>query len=367
MSSEEGTATGEWRATGSTQAGAKRAVRVQQSAKQPKFHAPKSTTTVSSDRGRFAQTTATSPLRPASGELQYELSNETVESMSDHSHNYDSSVLGSVSEGASCHCPDCARIRGPRFGLQAKRFQTRGGVACAECAEAPSLAAEEVAGEELGVGYFGHSFHSWKLFRSSLDSPRHLGVGEPLENTSWLNRPYSVGFFLGVFDGDNIIAHRVDQGSALFGGARFGWDFDHYWGLEGRLGWSSPDVIYDPPLAVPRTNGVFLGDVGFLYYPLGDAAWRPYALVGMGVAMYDFVDNLDNQVLRYTLGIPVGLGLKYYFHPNLALRAEFLDNISVGTKPIDEMNNLSFTLGMELRYGGPRRSYYPWHPGKQTW
>jgi len=206
-----------------------------------------------------------------------------------------------------------------------------------------------------------------RLFRSSADSPPWVGRFEPLAGTSWLNRPYSVGGFVGVLDGDQLIADRVDQGSSLFGGVRWGWDFDYYWGIEGRLGWSSPDVRNEVNPSVERVNGIFLFDAAFLYYPFGDTYFRPYLLAGAGVARNDFTDEFGMRLDIYAFGVPLGAGVKYMLHPNFVLRAEFLDNIAFATSGLDTQHDLSFTLGLEVRYGGQRPSYYPWQPGRYIW
>ena len=218
---------------------------------------------------------------------------------------------------------------------------------------------------------FFHWLESFKAehgywFRTSNNSPPNIGMGKPLKGTSWLNRPNSISFFAGVLNGDVLISNRVDQGSALFGGLRLGWDFDHYWGVEARGGWASPDIEF-PDVPPDRVDGIFLCDASVLYYPWGDAACRPYALVGMGMAMFDFTDEFGFVHDEFLLGIPIGFGFKYMYHPNLAFRAEFLDNIACGSAGLNNMNNLSFSLGMELRFGGKPRSYYPWQPAKFIW
>jgi hypothetical protein len=87
----------------------------------------------------------------------------------------------------------------------------------------------------------------------------------------------------------------------------------------------------------------------------------------MGMAMFDFTDEFGFVHNEFLLGVPIGFGFKYQYHPNLAFRAEFLDNIAFGGSGLSTMNNLSFTLGMEFRFGGKPRSYYPWQPAKFIW
>jgi len=74
-------------------------------------------------------------------------------------------------------------------------------------------------------------------------APRHIGKGHPLEGTSWLNRPRYAGWFMGTMFGDEIITDRVDQNSDFYGGYRLGWDWDHYWGSEARLGFAELNLL----------------------------------------------------------------------------------------------------------------------------
>ena len=74
----------------------------------------------------------------------------------------------------------------------------------------------------------------------SPDHPaRHVGFGEPLVGTSWLNRPFHAGWLVGGLFGDDLIAGQVDQDEDIFGGYRLGWDFDHYWGSELRFAFAT--------------------------------------------------------------------------------------------------------------------------------
>ena len=64
-------------------------------------------------------------------------------------------------------------------------------------------------------------------------SRRAVGWGQPLLGTSWLNRPWSAGWFAGVIDGSPLIHGSVNQQPSFYGGYRFGFDYDFYWGVEG--------------------------------------------------------------------------------------------------------------------------------------
>ena len=64
-------------------------------------------------------------------------------------------------------------------------------------------------------------------FKHSSTHGRNVGRGIPLKGTSWLNRPFHVDWFLGPLLGDDLIRNRVSQDNVLFGGLRFGFDFDY--------------------------------------------------------------------------------------------------------------------------------------------
>jgi hypothetical protein len=112
-------------------------------------------------------------------------------------------------------------------------------------------------------------------FRHSSTHSRHVGRGIPLESTSWKNRPYHADWFLGSFLGDDLIEGRVSQDNELIGGVRLGWDFDYYWGLEWRFGWSDPNIQAAGVNTATRNGSIFLSDIDLVYYPWGDSKLRP--------------------------------------------------------------------------------------------
>lgn len=191
------------------------------------------------------------------------------------------------------------------------------------------------------------------------DPARHIGWGLPLEGTSWLNRPYHADYFFGALFGDALIAGRVRQGGGTVSGVRLGWDLDHYWGLEARVGFSNLPLTDRAGLQ----NELRFGDVSFQYYPWGDSHWRPFFLLGAGAAEFQFVDDLGQTRDEVLFQVPIGGGLKYYFRNWLALRVDVFDNVALGMSGLDTMNNLSVSGGFEFRFGGSRTSYFPWDDG----
>lgn len=210
----------------------------------------------------------------------------------------------------------------------------------------------------------------WLIGDTPLQGPngrRYVGLGEPLLTESWRNRPYGASWFLGGLFATGLIDHRVDQGSGMFGGIRFGWDLDHYLGMETRIGFSTPGIEYPLEINLPADHSrIILWDLEFLYYPWGDTTWRPYILFGLGMASFDFADDTGRNINQTTLGLPFGIGAKYRWNSRLALRVEFLDNVAFGSSAgLENMNNVSLTAGIEYRFGGKRTSYWPWSPGRQ--
>jgi hypothetical protein len=203
--------------------------------------------------------------------------------------------------------------------------------------------------------------------REEWERPRHMGRGEPMSGTSWLNRPYHVDWFVGGLFGDELIGGQLDQGNDAFGGVRLGWDCDHYWGVE--LRYAGGDLgMFDP--AGSPINGfsrVRIVDLNVAYYPWGDARWRPYLTVGAGVSGFSFVDEVGGRFDETLLTLPFGFGLKYYMRYWLVLRADFLDNLALADSGLNTMHNLSVSLGTEIRWGARPRSYYPFHSNMGIW
>ncbi|MCA9118977.1 MAG: hypothetical protein KDB11_02270 [Planctomycetales bacterium] len=208
--------------------------------------------------------------------------------------------------------------------------------------------------------------HNW-LHPSPSDPARSTGIGSPLKGTSWRNRPFYIGWMFGDLIGDTLIDQRVDQGDGLFGGYRLGWDFDHYWGTELRFAFAEPELV-DVQGGLPLASATDkFWDVNLLYYPWGDATWRPYASVGLGFGHFRFVDTTSTLFDDYLFTIPIGFGVKHYYRPWLALRAGVEDNLAFASQGIDTMHNLSVSCGVEVHFGGPRQTYYPYHAGGIIW
>jgi hypothetical protein len=195
----------------------------------------------------------------------------------------------------------------------------------------------------------------WK-HRHPDDPARHVGKGHPLSGTSWRNRPLHVGWLVGTLEGGEL-SESVGQKNGLFGGYRLGWDFDHYWGTETRLAFANVKVDDARRPNNSRTAQNVHWDVNLLYYPWGDARWRPFFSLGLGLANYRF-GNADLAGVNSTVfAMPWGGGVKYYYQPWLALRFSLMDNMSFGGGGVTGMHSVSATGGVEVRFGGSRTRY----------
>ena|SRR5438874_1783471 len=210
--------------------------------------------------------------------------------------------------------------------------------------------------------------HPWFAHGDPNDPYRHIGIGQPLIGTSWRNRPLYFGAFVGGIMMDDIVPGKIYQNDTAFVGLRIGYDFDHFWGLEMRGAFARPDLANgssgSPFFPASRDN---FADVDLLFYPLGDARWRPYVLAGLGFQTFRF-NNLDGKrISEAPMDIPLGLGIKYFYSPRFTLRFDFVDNICLGNARISGMNNVAFMCGAEFRFGGRRPSYFPWHGSTSYW
>ncbi len=196
--------------------------------------------------------------------------------------------------------------------------------------------------------------------RDPSDPQRHFGFGEPLLDSSWRNRPWHVSAFAGGIMGDDLKSGEIELGGGFLAGARLGGDFDHYWGAETRLAFSNLNVTY-PGFLNSTGSNVSLFDASLVHYPWGDARWRPYLTVGIGVAGYRYEDLFGTPIRATALTIPWGGGVKYLFSRNMALRFELLDNFSLAAGDrVDAMHNFSFTGGIEYHFGGRPTLYGNW-------
>ncbi|MDX1945657.1 MAG: outer membrane beta-barrel protein [Pirellulaceae bacterium] len=207
----------------------------------------------------------------------------------------------------------------------------------------------------------------WFTHGDPNDPYRHVGLGEPLIGTSWLNRPWYFGAFLGAMLADDPIRGEVLSNNSYFVGSRLGWDFDHYWGFEGRYAFSKPQINNAADIALDGPSRNYYLDVSVAYYPWGDSRWRPFGTIGLGVQTFRFDDENGTKVHQSLLSLPLGIGFKYLHSPVFDMRFEAYDNIAFGDGRLDTMNNFTLMVGGELRFGGRVKHYFPWHGNIAGW
>lgn len=206
----------------------------------------------------------------------------------------------------------------------------------------------------------------WGFHHSSTEG-RFVDKNVPLNFSSWLNRPFHVDWFVGPLLSDSPDkSNLIRQTNELFGGLRFGWDFDYYWGTEWRFGWADPQVFYEG--SSDRQPGqYFVSDVNILYYPWGDTRVRPFFVGGLGVSEIGSIHRDGGGLEATLLGMPFGMGVQFQQTPWMAWRAEIMDNLAWGSEGVSTTHNVSFTAGMEIRYGARKPSYWPWRTSRNSW
>ena len=207
----------------------------------------------------------------------------------------------------------------------------------------------------------------WLHLRHSYTYGRNVGVGGPYVGTSWLNRPYYVGVEFGWIWITRAQEDSVTRDVDTFGGILIGWDWDYYWGSELRFSRATPELVNAEALDAQRNDVLFTWSYNAMYYPWGDAMLRPYWRFGIGNTKFDFPLDNGTRHDEWLFTFPIGLGFKYPFRPWCAGRAELTDYLSIGQNGLPTQNNITFTLGLEFRFGIHPRSYWPWYPSRHMW
>ncbi|TWT76875.1 hypothetical protein Pla123a_22990 [Posidoniimonas polymericola] len=205
-------------------------------------------------------------------------------------------------------------------------------------------------------------FHEFTS-RNSATHGRATGLGRPLRGTSWLNRPYEASLDFGAFLMTNHPAAGVQGAHDKFAALTLGWDWDHYWGTQARLGWSTPELGNSEG----GSDNLLLTDLSLMYYPWGDSAVRPYWRMGMGLTDIEFTNVNGVRQQEFLFTIPFGVGMKYQIRRWAAWKVEMVDNLALGVNGANTMNNFTLTCGFEARYGGRPGGYWAWQPRGYSW
>lgn len=210
-------------------------------------------------------------------------------------------------------------------------------------------------------------------FRHSSTEGPYVDKNVPMQRTSWMNRPYHIDWFAGPLLGSELDGDTFEQQSAALGGLRVGWDFDYYWGLEWRFGWSDPE-LNSTYFDTIEEGDYFASDIDLVYYPWGDTKVRPFFLGGVGlvnVSTYKAATDGGEVILTpynaTLLSTPVGGGVVFPLTKWAAMRLDVVDNIAWGGDGVDTLNNWLFSAGMEFRLGARPGSYWPWRTSRNVW
>ncbi|HEY2249541.1 MAG TPA: outer membrane beta-barrel protein, partial [Planctomycetaceae bacterium] len=150
------------------------------------------------------------------------------------------------------------------------------------------------------------------------------------------------------------------QQPSFYGGLNIGWDYDHYWGIEKRLGFGALNLTDENHRPIPQTGASVTGEYRLMYYPLGDARWRPFLTAGAGWSDFYFNDDHGARHLDTVGMIPFGLGLKYLCSEHVAIRVDLIDEMTFGTGALSNFHYVALAAGLEIRYGH-RLIRMPWH------
>ena len=207
----------------------------------------------------------------------------------------------------------------------------------------------------------------WLGLRHSHTHGRNVGVGGPMVGTSWRNRPYYVGGEVGTLWMTRPVEPSVSRDADTFGGVFLGCDWDHYWGGELALLRATPELRNRAAPDAEHGDRLMLCSANLMYYPWGDAWFRPYWRWGLGATDVDYPTDAGSRRDETLWTLPIGMGIKYPVRRWLAARAEFTDHWAIGNSGVATQHNLSLTLGLEWRFGAHPRSYWPWHPSRHIW
>ncbi|MEN1678743.1 MAG: outer membrane beta-barrel protein [Planctomycetota bacterium] len=237
---------------------------------------------------------------------------------------------------------------------------------------------EDLAWEDDGfvvagphVGAVRARIHSWLPGwfppRSASTHGRAIGAGEPLRGTSWLNRPIEATAEVGALIMTGPPANDIRAANDLFGAVQLGWDWDHYWGSQLRLGWSTPEMDNPNVQEADLSDNFLLTDASVVYYPWGDSRTRPYLRAGFGLVDLEFTNSNGERQQENLFTVPLAIGMKRLVKRNLAFRAEFANNVAFGANEADGANYITLSVGLEGRFGGKPDGYWAWSPRGGAW
>ena len=113
----------------------------------------------------------------------------------------------------------------------------------------------------------------------------------------------------------------------------------------------------------PRTTNLLLGDFNLRFYPFSTRRFRPHVSAGLGLANWDYSDDLGHSIRDTVVTFPLSVGISWRYSEELVFRFDFQDAIISGSGPVVTSHQLTYVGSLEYHFGSPRRSYWPWSPG----
>lgn len=138
-------------------------------------------------------------------------------------------------------------------------------------------------------------------------------------------------------------------------GGRVGYNFTNTFGIEAtgeyirsRVDDRNRPFTREGQFSSPAKGvNVTMYHLDLIYHFLPEARFNPYITAGYGAANYSPRINNKNMSI-----IDFGLGAKYWLADNIAIRADFRDNMLYD----NQIHNLETTLGVVFRFGGKSKN-----------
>lgn len=192
------------------------------------------------------------------------------------------------------------------------------------------------------------------------DYRKDFGIGGSLPpGAGWRAQPFSISGFAGATNGGPLIRNHVYELPSAYAGANFGWDYDHFWGIEKRLGFGALNLTNGQHQRLAQTGLSVTGEYRVMYYPLGDTRWRPFLTTGIGWSDFYFYDDFHHRHIDTLFCFPFGVGLKYHLSDRWAVRIDLIDELTLSSVQTSTFNYVALTAGLEFRYG-KKLLHWPW-------
>lgn len=174
----------------------------------------------------------------------------------------------------------------------------------------------------------------------------------PAVDEPWDARRWTIGPFVGVAFGDEVITDQVKFDDGLYTGLRIARAYDDRFTTEFRLAYGRIDVYNLQGEANTREGEVFIGGSSLVFSPRVGPRLRPFISAGGGFAHLDFTDQNGTIYREFVPAFSPGAGLEYRVTNALQLRLDVRDQILFGRATgLETMNHLTVAAALEYRFG----------------